>query len=180
MSQFFSLLTKVFDKYRFTPDKIWNCDETGISVVPKTKSKVISRKGRKQVGALTSAERGTTVTVEVCFNAAGTYMPHMFIYPRKRMNPELMNDCSPGAWAECHPSDWMQTDIFSAWFKKFVAFTKATKESPVLLLLDGHHTHTKNLEVIDYAKQHGVVLLCFPPHCTHRLQPLDVSFDEAT
>ena len=34
----------------------------------------------------------------------------------------------------------------------------------------------KSLEVIDLAKNNGVVMLCFPPHCTHRLQPLDVSF----
>lgn len=43
----------------------------------------------------------------------------------------------------------------------------------VLLLLDGH---TKSLELIDKARDAGVILLCFPPHCTHRLQPLDVAF----
>ncbi|KAJ8974151.1 hypothetical protein NQ317_003088 [Molorchus minor] len=59
------------------------------------------------------------------------------------MNPELMNDCSPGAWAECYPEGWKQTHIFSVWFNEFVAFIGAIKESPVLLLLDGHHTHSK-------------------------------------
>jgi hypothetical protein len=44
------------------------------------------------------------------------------------------------------------------------------------LLLDGHATHVKNIEVIDLARQNGVVPLCFPPHCTHWLQPLDVGF----
>ena len=29
------------------------------------------------------------------------------------------------------------------------------------------------MEVIDYAKKHSVVLLTFPPHCSHKLQPLD-------
>lgn len=46
----------------------------------------------------------------------------------------------------------------------------------MLLLLDGHVSHTQNIEVIDLARQNGVVILCFPPHCTHRLQPLDVAF----
>ncbi|CAH1969809.1 unnamed protein product [Acanthoscelides obtectus] len=41
---------------------------------------------------------------------------------------------------------------------------------------NGHVTHTKNLKLIDLAKEHGIIMLCFPPHCTHRLQPLDVSF----
>ena len=42
----------------------------------------------------------------------------------------------------------------------------------VLLLLDNHHSHV-TLETIDYAKEQGIVLLSFPPHCSHKLQPLD-------
>lgn len=49
-------------------------------------------------------------------------------------------------------------------------------DDPVLLLLDGHSTHTKNLPLIEKARQSRVIILSFPPHCTHRLQPLDVSF----
>ncbi|KAJ8974978.1 hypothetical protein NQ317_013486 [Molorchus minor] len=63
-----------------------------------------------------------------------------------------------------------------SWFDQFISFSKPSKEHPVLLLLDGPTTHTKNLDVIDKAREKGVVLLCFPPHTTHRLQPLDVSF----
>lgn len=54
-------------------------------------------------------------------------------------------------------------------------FTKPTKDSPVLLLLDGHGSH-KTIDAVEYARQHGVVMICFPPHTTHRLQPLDVTF----
>jgi hypothetical protein len=70
----------------------------------------------------------------------------------------------------------MQKQIFLSWFDEFIAFSNSSKEHPVLLLLDGHATHTKNLELIEKARNNGVVLLCFPPHTTHRLQPLDVSF----
>ena len=59
--------------------------------------------------------------------------------------------------------------------KHLIQHTAASKDNPVLLLLDGHATHVKNLAVIDLARQNGVIM-CFPPHCTHRLQPLDVSF----
>lgn len=44
----------------------------------------------------------------------------------------------------------------------------------MLLLLDGHVSHTHNLGVIDLACQHGVVIICFPRHCTHKMQPADV------
>ncbi|CAD6233971.1 GSCOCG00012344001-RA-CDS, partial [Cotesia congregata] len=33
----------------------------------------------------------------------------------------------------------------------------------------------KNIQVIDYARKNHVIILCLPPHTTHRLQPLDVA-----
>nr|CAI5837101.1 unnamed protein product [Callosobruchus analis] len=79
---FFNFLGKVYDKHKLSPDRIYNCDETGVSVVPKTKSKIIARKGRKQVGSITSAERGTTITIEIWFSASGQYMPPVMVFPR--------------------------------------------------------------------------------------------------
>lgn len=176
VGKFYELLGALMDQFKFTPDRIWNVDETGIATVPKSQSKVIALKGRRQVGILSSAERGTLTTAEICFSAVGTYMPTMLIFPRVRENPQLLNNGPPGCWAEYHESGWIQMDIFHRWFKEFVKFSGASKEKPVLLLLDGHATHTKSLYLIDLARQHNVILLCFPPHCTHRLQPLDVSF----
>jgi hypothetical protein len=42
--------------------------------------------------------------------------------------------------------------------------------------LDGHSTHTKNIDLINEARAHGVIILCFPPHTTHRLQVADVVY----
>lgn len=176
VDKFYSLLGEIYDKYNLTPERIYNCDETGISCVSKTKSKIIAEKGRKQVGSLSSAERGQTITVEVCFNAAGTYMPPMLIFPRQRMKQELLDRAPPGTTAECNVRGWMTTETFMTWFQRFVNFSGASLATPVLLLLDGHVTHTQNIEVIEHARKNGVVMLCFPPHCTHRLQPLDVGF----
>lgn len=137
---------------------------------------IISLKGKKQVGHMTSAERGELVTAEICVSAAGQYMPPMLIFPRKNHNPEFEVDKPEEAWAEFHPSGWMQSDIFTRWLKKFIAFTKASKDNPVLLYLDGHSTHTKNIEVLDLAAENGVVMVSFPPHTSHRMQPLDLAF----
>ena len=46
----------------------------------------------------------------------------------------------------------------------------------VLLLLDGHTTHSKNLEACEFARKNGIILLQLPGHTTHRLQPLDIAF----
>ncbi|KAK9753009.1 DDE superfamily endonuclease [Popillia japonica] len=149
VGQFFNLLVNVLNKYTFTANQIWNSDETGISVVPKTKSK--TSRCRK------------LFTLNVCISTS-------------QKNPELMNNCSSKASAEVYQSGWMQIDIFYPWFEKFVDLVEASKESPILLLSDGHHTYTRNIRLIDYARDYGVVLLSVPPHCTHRLQSLDVSF----
>ncbi|XP_043478272.1 MFS-type transporter clz9-like [Leptopilina heterotoma] len=135
-----------------------------------------AQKGRKQVGAITSAERGATITVEICLSASGQYMPPMIIFPRKRMNPQLMINAAPGAWETCSESGWMTAELFLEWFKKFIIFSGATLDRKVLLLLDGHNSHTKNLYVIREARAHGVIILCFPPHTTHRLLVADVVY----
>ncbi|XP_055910751.1 uncharacterized protein LOC129945115 [Eupeodes corollae] len=44
----------------------------------------------------------------------------------------------------------------------------------ILLLMDNHESHC-TIEAINFCQEHGIVLVTFPPHCTHRLQPLDVA-----
>lgn len=60
--------------------------------------------------------------------------------------------------------------------QNFVENVKPTEDKKVLLIPDGHTTHTKNLDAINYAKEHNVVLLSLPAHTSNKLQPLDVSF----
>ena len=40
--------------------------------------------------------------------------------------------------------------------------------------MDNHDSHV-SVPVIDYAKKNGIIMLTFPPHCSHKLQPLDRS-----
>jgi len=75
-----------------------------------------------------------------------------------------------------HPSEWTQKAPFSMWFRRFVQFTKLAQQKPILLLWDGHSTHKKNTELTDTECKNNLARLYFPPHCTHRLQPLRVSF----
>ena len=79
------------------------------------------------------------------------------------MKPELMDECPPGSISECHNSGWMQTNIFTIGFQHFVKVSGATTDNKVLLILDGHATHTHNLDVINMAWENGVYLLSLPP-----------------
>lgn len=176
VNKFFDLLEGLYESHHYTPDRVYNCDETGISTVPNRPSKILSRKGKKQVGVLSSAERGSLVTAEICFSATGNYIPPSLIFPRVRANPLFEKGLPPNTKVFTHPSGWMQSEIFVEWFKHFMKYSKPTAEERVLLILDGHATHVNNLEVMMLAKENNVDILVLPPHCTHRLQPLDVAF----
>jgi hypothetical protein len=126
----------------------------------------------KQVGKIVSQERGKTITVTCCVNALGHYLPPMFIFLRVCVKPQLLDGSLPGSVAHYHPSGWMTREIFLQWLKHFYQFSKPSAVDPVLLLLDNHCSHI-SLEAIEYARSHHIDMLTFPPHCSHKLQPLD-------
>ena len=55
----------------------------------------------------------------------------------------------------------------------FLKHMNCSKENSAVLLMDNHISHL-SIEAIDIAKENGLILLTFPPHCSHRLQPLDI------
>ena len=173
---FFDLLEAELEKHNYPADRVFNVDETGISVVQSKIPRVVGLKGKRQVGAISSAERGSLVTVVCCMSAGGTFIPPLLIFPRKNMTDTLMKGAPPGSIGRCHPSGWIQSNLFTDWLKHFIERTKPTEEDPVLLILDGHNSHTKNIEVVDLARQNHVSILSLPPHTSHKLQPLDKTF----
>lgn len=173
VNEFFDLLENSFDKIQYPATNVYNVDETGISVVPSKMPEILALKGKKQIGTVTSAERGSTITCVICMSAAGTFVPPMMIFPRKRDNSLLMKGAPLGAIQACHPSGWIQLDLFTQWFEHFLRHVKPSATSPVLLILDGHASHTRNIKVVDLARQNHVRLLSLPPHSSHKMQPLD-------
>lgn len=71
---FFQNYTAVIDKHKLQGKDIWNVDESGITTVQKP-DRIIARRGQKQVSAMTSAERGTLVTIALAGNALGNHTP---------------------------------------------------------------------------------------------------------
>jgi len=154
---------------------IYNVDESGFTVCQKA-GKVIAQKG-KSVGQLTSAEKGKTVTLVCAVSATGVFLPPMFIFPRVRMKPSLLDKAPPGSVGGANKSGWINQELFTSWFEHFLKFVQPQyRPEPVLLLMDGHSSHTQNLDVIEKARANNVILLVFPSHCTHKLQPLDIAF----
>ncbi|CAH1973506.1 unnamed protein product [Acanthoscelides obtectus] len=99
----------------------------------------------------------------------------MVIFKRKRMVPELADGAPPGSLVEISDTGYTNADLFVTWLQHFIAAVTPSKEDRVLLVLDGHTTHSRDLAAIEMARENGVIILQLPGHTTHRLQPLDVA-----
>ncbi|KAJ4449820.1 hypothetical protein ANN_01226 [Periplaneta americana] len=62
VDKFFQMLEAEYDKFHYTPDRIYNVDETGVTVMQNKVVDVISRKGKRQIASMTAAERGSLIT----------------------------------------------------------------------------------------------------------------------
>ncbi|XP_045469070.1 MFS-type transporter clz9-like [Harmonia axyridis] len=173
VADFFENLRNVREKYKFEAHNIYNCDETGCTTVQNC-PKVLAGKHVRQVGQVTSAERGSLVTVCFAVNALGNSIPPFFIFPRVKYNDSFVAGAPTGSDGDSYPSGWMTIKSFVKYMKHFVKYSNASLQNRVLLILDNHESHV-NIEVIEYAKLNGVTLLTLPPHCSNKLQPLDVA-----
>nr|CAH7744864.1 unnamed protein product [Callosobruchus chinensis] len=173
--KFFANLKVLMDRYHFPPQKIFNMDETGVTVVQKKYPKVYGPKGAKKVGAVISVERGRTITGVFVVSAAGNYCPPMLIYPRKRMSPALQRNGSIGALYACSKNGWINSELFVEWLKHFEKNVNPTETNPVLLILDNNSSHI-SLEAYRLCRSKFIHMVSLPPHTSDHLQPLDLTF----
>ncbi|XP_044757612.1 MFS-type transporter clz9-like [Coccinella septempunctata] len=170
---FFSNLEKLYQKHNFAPNMIWNLDETGCMTVTKP-PKVIAVRGTKQVGQIASAERGTLTTVLFFISASGGTIPPVFIFPRVYFKDNMLKGAPVGAKGMPNPSGWMTEEIFVESLKHFSNRVQPTADKKALIIMDNHATHV-NLQVVVFARKIHIIILTLPPHCSHRMQPLDVA-----
>ena len=142
VSSFFDKLAELMDKYNFDGSRIWNVDETGITTASKP-SKIVASCGVKQIGSLTTAERGTLVTICAAVSGSGQTIPPFLVFPRMKFKEYFLNGAPNGSKGSSYPSGWMTSDNFLLFMRYFVEHVRPRKEHPILLLLDNHESHWK-------------------------------------
>ena len=200
VGRFFDILHPALKSIKFRADRIFNCDETGVTVVQHAPEKVsypllfffstdhnlylisfflsqvLSAKGKKKVQKLKSEEHGSLITLVTCMSASGIHIPLMMIFPRKNENKAFGDGAPPGSLIEFSLSGWISGPLFAKWFAHFTNYINASEENPAVLIFDGHYSHTGNIDIIELAHQKHIILVCLPRHMSDRLQPLDVAF----
>lgn len=176
VDSFYDKLADLMDRYHFEPQDIYNMDESGLTTA-QTPKRVIALTGQKQIGSITSQERGELVTFVGTVSASGVSIPPLFIFPRAKYYEHFISGAPTGSigCAGKSGSGWMTGSIFSSiYLPHFVKHAKCSPSKPVLMILDNHESHI-SVEALTYAKASGIHMLTLPPHCSHKLQPLDRS-----
>ncbi|XP_046547260.1 MFS-type transporter clz9-like [Haliotis rubra] len=151
-------------------ERIYNVDEKELNQNHSPPSIATSLEPATTPSAVVSG-KGSTVTVIGC----GHQIPQYYVFPGKRMRPQLLKECTPGSAGTVTESGWSNTEVYRYYlqhhFAKFVQGRDSKKK--ILILYGGHMSHI-SLPLIDWAKEHTILLFILPAHTSHVLQPLDV------
>jgi len=170
---FYNNLSQLLQEHKYEGYQIYNADETGVSTVQNPGS-VVAKKGSRQVGQITSAERGELVTVLCCINATGNSIPPMLIFPRKRYKSQFLRGAPLDSLGAVSDSGWINEELWLDFLKHFAKHTRSSPDNRVLLVIDNHKSHV-TLDAVTFARENGIDILTLHPHTTHKMQPLDVA-----
>ena len=163
------------------PRLIWNADETSSAASKKYKVLVSSS---SDIPLSSKPPEEQHITGIFPFNAAGTKMdPFMIINGVQSLPDELKNfEC----FFASQKSGWVTLkifDIFCLYFTNKISLYRQQlpediRNDTIILLVDNHSSRFTSLG-IEYLNQNNIKLITFPSHCTHVLQPFDVSVARA-
>ncbi|CEL05785.1 hypothetical protein ASPCAL06900 [Aspergillus calidoustus] len=120
------------------------------------------------------------ITSIACICADGTSLSPGLIYQASTGNIQdsWLQDFDPelhSCFFASSASGWTNDELGYAWLTNI--FDRETKDKARrrwrLLILDGHGSHL-TMKFIDYCDTNRILLMTYPPHSTHSLQPLDV------
>ncbi|SMR48600.1 unnamed protein product [Zymoseptoria tritici ST99CH_1E4] len=182
---YYDLLARKIEQYNIEPCNTYNMDEKGflIGMLQKTR-RIFTKKhylSERLIGNMQDGSREwITLIATIC--ADGTCLPPALIYKAVTGNIQSswLQDFEPDdhcAFFASSPNGWTDHNLGLHWLQKvFEPFTrdKAGKRGYRLLVIDGHGSHV-NMAFLQYCMDHRIFVAVYPPHSTHRLQPLDVS-----
>jgi hypothetical protein len=159
-------------------------DEKGFLIgFSRTKKRVVSVEGLKSKRIAGASQDGNrefiTLIASIC--ADGSALPPALIYQGESNDLrdtwlDEFDDATQYAFFASSKNGWSDDSLGLDWLRQ--VFDRMTKEKTStrdrrLLIVDGHNSHV-NLPFIEYADANRILLAVFPPHSTHRLQPLDI------
>jgi len=165
----------VIETYRITADNIYNFDEKGFLMgFGHTMKRIMTQEALKSGRIKKSKQDGSHefISILACISAIGKWIPLLLIYKGESgdLTSTWVDEVRTDSQAHFTVSSngWSNNAIGLVWLQKvFECYTtpKHTTQK-CLLIVDGHSSHV-NIAFVNWADQHGIILLILPPHTTH-------------
>lgn len=174
VNAYFDALTDLFLENSYSPDAIFNIDETGFALGTTLPSKVLIR-GGDTIGFKKISGKQEWITAIECIGASGIVLPPLLIFRAKYTNTTWIPASTPENWKfSTSTSGWTSDNHAYEWLTTlFEPETRRNDGKRRLLLLDGHGSHL-TARFIAFCLDKNIDLVVLPPHTSHILQPLDV------
>lgn len=164
-------LAKIIEDGGYSPDQVFNADETGLFWKKMPNRTYIAKTEKKACGFKASKDR---ITLLFCSNASGDRMlkpllVNRFYRPRALKGKNLNH--LPVHWM-ANTKAWVTTALFTEWFNNCflpevkIYMEQKALEFKVLLILDNAPGHL-------HLEHNNVKIVFLPPNTTSIIQPLD-------
>ncbi|GBO18213.1 hypothetical protein AVEN_205744-1 [Araneus ventricosus] len=111
---FFTDFARVYDRFKFLCQGIYNVEDTGVTMVQNQK-KIIPRKGTKLVEAVTTVDRGGTLVTMALAVSANDNSVTPFFFLRKIFKRQFLSNALQGSSGSANKYEWMAgQDFFRA------------------------------------------------------------------
>ena len=127
------------------PTRIYNCDETGFPLAPKS-GKVIAHRSDKHIYQGGTLSNKMQIMIPIGTSASGHYIKPLVVYPGVQPHTQLWEDFHnkfPSGLFSNSSNGWVDGTLFQYWleFEFNKEITKHNVRRPVLLLIDGARCH---------------------------------------
>jgi hypothetical protein len=172
--KWFKEYTELVLQRHINPESIWNMDETGFRIGIPGGERVIVPRAVKQLYT-PSPENRVSITIIEAVSAARQKIEPVLVVPGKiHMESWYPENLHGNELILLSETGYSNSQLALRWLQHFADLTAPhDQENPKLLLLDSHGSHRSDDFVILADKYH-IIILAFPSHLTHVLQPLDV------
>eukprot|EP00048_Salpingoeca_helianthica_P023969 m.28695 g.28695 ORF g.28695 m.28695 type:complete len:803 (-) comp9104_c0_seq1:299-2707(-) len=185
------------DEYKHIPaELIFNFDETQFNIDSKAsgRQRVFCQKASPAQRVGGRGEREEHVTLLACVAAKGPPVPPVLLFKGERVTEWMAQGAPLGTRVKVTENGWTTDDTYHFYVRDVLvphvksvrdplqaaaeaASAAAGRPQPAplnaILFVDGHASHFSE-RVLELLEAHRIITFCFPPHCTHVLQPLDV------
>lgn len=159
------------------PCLIINMDETMLNA--KRRLKVLAKKGRLPL--IPEAVKVPHLTGCVAFTASGHLFDPLILLPNKK-TLRTLEEFDGGAYFGSSSAGWMTKDLFTYFCIILICqishyrltLPEKLQNERFLLIVDGHKSR-ENFNALCLLYLFGIDILLLPPHCSHLMQPFDVS-----